>query len=448
MSRSTSAELATVRQFQSETDAIREAPEPRGARITVFVLTAFLLSGVVVMCLTQLDRVISGGGKIVSTQNVSVFQALDLSIIRTLDVKEGDIVETGQLLATLDPTFAAADVKQLQQQISGLDAQIARDVAELSGSAPAFSDAANPDTVKYVALQRGLYHQRQAQYTAQINSFDAKIKLAQATIAKLQADNTRYEQRQLIAGKIEDMRTILANNGTGSQLNKYISQDAALELTRLAENTQNGLIEAQETLASATADREAFKQQWFTAVSDDLVKARNDHDTALAQLDKALRHQDVVRLSAPAPSMVLSQAKLSVGSVLKQGDPLFTLMPLNAPVEAEVRILSRDVGFVRTGDACTVKIDAFKFIEHGTAQGRIRWVSDGAFTTDENGQPTDAYYKARCTIDETHFYNVPANFRLIPGMTLSADVNLGTRSVAMYLLSGMLRGYNEAMREP
>ncbi len=448
MSHKESTQLTTIRQFQSETDAICEAPEPRGARLTVFVLGAFLLSGLAVMCLTQLDRVITGAGKIVSTQNVSVFQALDLSIIRSLDVKEGDIVEKGQLLATLDPTFAAADVKQLQQQIAGLDAQIARDVAELTGNPPVFSDTTDPDAAKYVALQRGLYHQRQAQFTAQINSFDAKIKLAQATIAKLQADNTHYEQRQLIAGKIEDMRTILADNGTGSQLNKYISQDAALELKRLSDNTRNGLTEARETLSSTTADREAFKQQWFTAVSDDLVKARNDHDTALAQLDKALKHQEVVRLSAPAPSMVLSQAKLSVGSVLKQGDPLFTLMPLNTPVEAEIQILSRDVGFVRTGDACTIKIDAFKFIEHGTAEGKIRWISDGAFTTDENGQPTDAYYKARCTIDKTHFYNVPANFRLIPGMTLTGDVNLGTRSVVMYLLGGMLRGYSEAMREP
>jgi HlyD family secretion protein len=87
-------------------------------------------------------------------------------------------------------------------------------------------------------------------------------------------------------------------------------------------------------------------------------------------------------------------------------------------------------------------------MEHGTAEGTIRWISDNAFTTDDNNQPVDAYYKARCSVDAMHFVDVPPRFRLIPGMTLQADVNVGTRSVAMYLLSGFLRGFGEAMREP
>jgi len=75
-----------IRQFQSETDAIREAPEPRWARITVLTLAALLLSMLIVMILTRLDRVVTSiGGKIVATQSINVFQALDPSIIRSLD---------------------------------------------------------------------------------------------------------------------------------------------------------------------------------------------------------------------------------------------------------------------------------------------------------------------------------------------------------------------------
>ena len=76
------------------------------------------------------------------------------------------------------------------------------------------------------------------------------------------------------------------------------------------------------------------------------------------------------------------------------------------------------------------------------------WVSDGAFTTNDDGQPVDAYYKARCSIENINLKGVPANLRLIPGMTLTGNINVGKRSVAMYLLGGMLRGFNEAMREP
>src|SRR5207237_874127 len=143
------------------------------------------------------------------------------------------------------------------------------------------------------------------------------------------------------------------------------------------------------------------------------------------------------------PSVVLTMAKLSVGSVLKQGDPFITLMPLKTRLDAEVKIASRDVGFVRPGDHCTLKIDAFNFAEHGTAEGKIRWISEGAFTTDDNGQPVDAYYKGRCSVDRMDFRDVPANFRLIPGMTLTGDVHVGTRSVAMYVIGDMLKGLGQ-----
>jgi HlyD family secretion protein len=134
--------------------------------------------------------------------------------------------------------------------------------------------------------------------------------------------------------------------------------------------------------------------------------------------------------------------------VLKQGDALLTLMPLKTRLEAEIRILTRDIGFLRVGDECTIKVDAFNFAEHGTAEGHIRWISEGAFTTTDDGQPTDAYYKAHCSVDSTNFRGVPANFRLIPGMTLTGDVHVGTRSVAMYVVGEMLRGLYQAMREP
>ena len=297
-------------------------------------------------------------------------------------------------------------------------------------------------------LQKAFYDQRMAQYKAQLNSFDAKIQQTQTTIQKFQADEDAYKQRSDIAKQVEDMRTLLAEHGTGSLLNKLMSQDQHIDLLRNLDYDHNSLVEAQHTLASLQADRESFKQQWFSALSQDLVSARNALDTAKAQLEKATKHQDLVRLTATEDSVVLTLAKLSVGSVLKEGDALFTLMPMDTPLEAELRIASRDVGFLRRGDRCTLKIDAFNFIEHGTAEGKVSWISEGAFTTDDNGQPVEAYYKARCTVDTMKFHNVPENFRLIPGMTLSADMNIGSRSVAAYLLSGFVRGIGQSMREP
>jgi hemolysin D len=445
-------DIAGIRQFQSETAAIREAPEPRAPRIAVWLLAGLVISLVVLSIMTRLDRVVSSAsGKTVPTQPVNVYQALDPSIIKTIDVREGDLVQTGQLLATLDPTFAAADVKQLQRQIASLTAQIARDEAELAGKPLIYPVTDDPDLRGYQELQLKLHVQMILNYKAQINSFDSKIEQAQATIAKYNADTMHYGQREQVAKQIEDIRLKLETLGLGSRVNRLATQDQRLEMQRFEQFGSNSLVEAQGTLASTKADREAFVQKWSTDLSQELVKARGDLDSATAQLEKAARKQDLVRLTAAEPSVVLTVAKLSVGSVLKEGDTLFTLMPANAPLDAELHIAPRDIAFVRPGDPCVLKLEAFNFIEHGIANGAIRWISEGAFTTDDNGQAVkadEAYYKARCSVDPSGLYNVPASFRLIPGMTLSGDIKVGTRSAAFYLMGGFMRGLRESMREP
>lgn len=441
--------LATVRQFQSETEAIRQVKEPLATRITLYVLVAFVLAGLLLITVTKLDRVVqSQGGKIVPVGQIAVYQALDQSIIKSIDVREGDQVKPGQLLATLDPTFAAADVAQYKAQIASDVAQIARDEAEVAGKVPVFPDGKDDDTKNYNMLQKALYNQRMAQYNAQITSFDSKMKQTEATIAKLNGDDSRYRQREEIAQKIEDMRTTLAQHGTGSQLNMYSSQDTRLELVRTIENTHNSLVEAQGTLASIAADRDAFKQQWFAQLSQELVKTRNDLDTARSSYEKAVKRQDLVKLTASEPAVVLTIAKLSVGSVLKPSDELITMMPLDTALEAEIKISSRDVGYVRPSDPCVLSIDAFNAAEHGTAEGAVRWISEGAFTLDEDNKPVDAYYKARCSVDTSRLVAMPSNFRLLPGMTLTGDIKIGRRSVAMYLIGGMLHGFGTSMREP
>jgi hemolysin D len=441
--------LASVRQFQSEVAAIRESDEPRSAKLTVHVLALMVLGAALVMMFARVDRVISStAGRMVTTEPASVFQALDPSVIKSIDVKEGQRVEKGEILATLDPTFAEAAVNQLKAQIDSLKTQIARDQAEIDHRPLVFAPNSDPDYGKYEKLQTELYNQHMAQYNAQISSFDQKMASTEATIQKYKVDAARYQDEEDIAKQIETMRATLQQHGTGSLLNLLTSTDAKLEALRTKEFDHNSVKESEFQLASLKADREAFIQQFKSTASQDLVTSRNTLDGAEAQLESAMKHQQLVRLEAPEASIVLSIAKLSVGSVLKQGDTLLTLTPIRVPVEAEIQVSARDVGFLRAGDPATIKFDAFNYAEHGTGEGKVRWISEDAFTTDENGAPVPAYYKARIAITATNLINVPASFRLIPGMRLTADIKVGRRSIADYVLGEMVHGAGSSMREP
>jgi len=439
---------ALIRVFQSETGEVREDPEPAQLRLTLHALAGLLVAMLVVTVFMQMNRVVtSSAGQIVTTEPTIVLQALDASIIRSLEVHEGERVKRGQLLATLDPTFAAADVSAATLQIASLEAQIARAEAELAPRDFSPPAGAMPEAT-YTAIQRAYYIQRKGQFEAQLRAYAEQIAQNKATIRKLKDDLAHYDGRVKISQEIESMRASLAASQVGSRLNLLTATDQRLEILRTQDFDRNALIENEHQLASTIANRDAFVQQWSGQVSQELVTARNALDATRQQLAKAAKHQELVRLEAAEDAVVLKMAKLSVGSVLKEGDPFITLAPLHSSAEAEVHIATRDIGFVRPGDGATVKLDAFSFVEHGTAPGTVRWISEGAFSQDDNGSPVEPYYKARIALGEVKLNAVPDSFRLVPGMTLTADINVGSRSVFMYVLKGVIRSVNEAMREP
>ena len=442
--------LKVIRQFQSEVSSLREAPDPISARMTLHAIAAMFIALSLIAVFAKVDRVISSvSGKIVTTTGPTIHQAFDTAIVKSINVHEGDRVAKGDVLATLDPTFAGADVSQLKQQAASLAAQIIRDQAELQGVTPHFPETSDPDQSHYNQLQDELYADRAGQYRAQLNSYDQKVQQTGASLIKLQAELAHLKERSQIAQKVETMRTTLLQKGAGSLLNQLSSTDARVAAQQTEESELNSINEANHQLSSLAADKEAFVRSWSSDLRKDLVTSQNSLDSARAQLGKALRHQESVTIIADQDAIILTVAKTSVGSVLREGDPIVTSIPLASPIEAEIRMAARDVGFVRAGDDVVLKVDAFNFTEHGTASGKVKWISEGAFVlNDDTGQPTDAYYRARVSVDKMDFIRVPANFRLIPGMTLSADVNVGSRSLWNYVVDGLLKGASGAMREP
>ena len=447
MSRRSSA--YAIEPWQSKTDAVLARKGLSFGSPTIWTLLAMVAVLLGLTPFVEIDRVVtSTSGKIVATQSLRTFQALDPSIIKSIDVKEGEEVRQGQSLATLDPTFTAADVDGLRRQMIGLGAQIDRAQAEQAGRrfdpAPGTSVEAQP----YVALQASLFERRAAQLRAQISSSDEKIRATQASIARIETDQTHLVDREKIAQQLQTMRDTLYKSGSTSLLNLLQASDSHLEVQRSLENDKNTLAEMHHQLAGLQSDRQSAIHQWYTASSQELIAAENQRDLAQSSLDKAVKHQDLVRLVATEPSVVLTLTKLSSGSVLKEGDSVMQLMPLSAPVKAEIQFSAADIGFVRPGDRITLKVDAFSYLEHGTAEGRLDWISEGAFTTDDAGKAVAPFYKGRVTIEKMSFINIPAGFRLIPGMTLVADIDVGRRSLSKYLVGTILHGLGEALREP
>ncbi len=438
---------APIGAFESETQAVFEKTRPRYAHAILYTLAGMLVVSLVLMSVVKLDRVVDATGRILPSQGSFFVQPLDRAIVTSIQAHPGDVVKKGQVLATLDPTFAEADLKSLQQKAASDLALVARLKAEQDGKAYV-ADPKDPDSV----LQGSIYAQRHAEYAESVSDFDARMASDRAIIERNRQNAADYEARLGLASQAEQAHLTLQQKGFGSKLALLNATDTRIEMQRMASESQNGAAAAESELASVGAQRAAFVGKWRSDVATQLVAAQNDLAETQQNLSKASKVSDLSTLVAPTDAVVLKVGKASLGSVVDpgstSGEPLFTLTPLSGSLDAEVRINARDIGFIRPGDKVRIKLDAYRFTSHGLATGVIRTISDGSFTTTEDGQVVAPYYKARVAITNAALRNVPAGFRLIPGLTIDGEVLVGSRTILSYLFEGAMRTGSEAMREP
>jgi len=446
--------LPVILEFQSPSTAIVNAPVPRSARSIALIVSAFAFSMLLVMAVVKIDRVVVTQGKVVSTSPTRVMQPLDTSIVRSIEVKPGDRVRAGQVLARLDPTFAAADLGALTAQVGTLQALVSRLQAELDGRPFTYSG-----TDPNLALQSAIYAQRQAEYNFKIEGYQQRANSLTSMIGRSRSDAVGYETRLQYATSLEAMRMELERLSVGSKINTLAAMDVRADMQRNLSAAQQQAEAGQRDLAALIAERNGYAQLWRSEVAERLSDSLSKLSDAREQLNKAQLHRQLVELRAEVSGTILSIAKVSVGSVLTVGQPFISLVPADAPLEIEVNIPSNQEGFVQVGDEASIKFDTFNYSQYGMSYGKLRMISPDSFSMqDEQRNPTGAvepaaatmavWYRGRITIDRMELRNVAEDFRLMPGMTVVADIKIGQRSVAQYLLGRILPIVREGLREP
>lgn len=435
---------AVVGAFQKDTEAIQNAPDPFLARITLHLLALFVIGAITWASLAYLDKIVASEGKIISVESNIMVQPLEMAVIKKVMVHPGDVVRKGDVLATLDPTFTQADVLQLESRLASADAQIARLEAEHDGK----PFVAGSDRYGYGTLQQALWRERQAQYKSQMESYEEKLARLQSNVTKYEMDRVHLNERLKVVREIENMRSSLLATQVGSKLNLLQATSDRIDIERNLVLNQNELQGNRHDLQALLAERDVFVQQWNGKIIEELTTQRNEREALREQLTKARKRQSLVQLDAPTDAIVLEVSpNAASGSVAKEAEPLFTLVPVGSTMEVEAKIDARDLAFVQVGDKVRVKLDAYPYLQHGSLEGEVATISEDSFSN-KNDASGALFYRARIRLLTTMLDNVPSTFRLIPGMPVTADIKVGERRIITYFLRPILRGVDESLREP
>ncbi|WP_044180597.1 HlyD family efflux transporter periplasmic adaptor subunit [Phytobacter massiliensis] len=349
-----------------------------------------------------LDEVTVGTGKITPSTHAQVIESLDGGIVSALMVKEGDIVERGQMLARLDPTRFQSNYGEAAARARALRASSERLRSELTGEPLRFSAESlrEPDLV---ARERQLYESRRRNLNE--------------TVANLQ------KALQLVNAELKMTQPLVAK-GAASDVEVIRLQRQAAELKGKIDEARNQFaVRAREEQVKNNADLDA-QLQVMAGKADQLARAT---------------------LFSPVRGIVKDIQVTTVGGVLQPGGKLMEIVPLEDQLLVETRINPRDIAYIRPGLPATVKVTAYDSSIYGDLKGTVEVVSPD--TLQDEVRRDQFYYRVYVRTKSAELENRNGKrFPILPGMVANVEIKTGQKSVLDYLIKP-LNKVNEALRE-
>lgn len=424
-------------------------PNPLGRKVLWAKL--LLLAGLIGWALLgHLDVIALAQGKLVPQTYVKIVQPSEAGVLREILVKEGEHVQSGQVLLRMDTNFVDADASALHSETLRKQLVLRRIDAELSEQPFTAGDGAPVALVQEIAAQ---FRANRAAHAAELSEERANMLKAKQDMAAAEQVRTKLTQTLPHYREQEKAFEKLAQDGFAGPL---MSSDKKRERIEKEQElkTQDFVIES----ALASIDQSQKRLQQIQAdYRRQLFAERNEVANALEKLAqevvKQAHRRDSMELKAPQDGVIKDLATHTAGTVVQPGTVLLTLVPSDETLKAEVWISNEDVGFVRPGQPVKLKLAAYPFQKYGMAEGVLEHISadaadtgDASSTKQEEGRQPSVY-KALVQIKDLALHMDGVRYPLSAGMQTSAEVVLGRRTVAEYLLSPIQKAWHEAARE-
>lgn len=444
---------------------IQAQPPTPFARALLYSLLTLLALLFIWAIFGKLDVVASAHGKLIPQSYLKIVQPSEQGVIRDILVEEGQRVAAGQVLMRMDATLTEADGQTLESDAQGKQLSLRRIDAELGGH-PFVRQAGDPGE---------LYDQTHAQYRANRAAYETALAQERSLYDKARSDLAAAEeirtkllktlphyrqQDEAYEQLVQDgfVSRIAANDKARERIEK--EQDLKSQ-AHLIQSAQASLTQSSRRIEQITADYRRQLQNERAGIEDQLDKSRGE-------LAKQQYRRDLHELRAPQACggdaaeppgvrqpggcVVKDLATHTVGTVISPGAILMTLVPSDEILRAEVWVGNQDVGFIHTGEPVKIKFAAYQFQKYGMVEGEVAHLSADA--SDNNPQlnnPTGSNlpfaYRALVDLKAQHLIAGGVRHNLAPGMQVTAEIHLGTRSILEYLLSPVMGAFQEAGRE-
>ncbi|MCB1742522.1 MAG: HlyD family type I secretion periplasmic adaptor subunit [Gammaproteobacteria bacterium] len=408
----------------------------------IFLTLVLVVAAIIWAAVTVVAEVATAQGKVVPAGLNHRVQHLEGGIIETIDVRDGDAVQAGQLLLRVANRVPKSERSQILARRATLLLESERILALIESREPEFGELGEHWPT--------LAARQLATLTAQKARLNSQLELAQARVRQREAELKR-QLRQIESGRAElavlqeqlAIRESLAARGA-------FSTDDLLSLQARLLDRQGQLAAEEDSVAVAQDALEESRRAVAEVRSRSIEQSELEIGRIAGELAEVeatlLRLEDAVQRSeirAPVAGVVQGLAVNTIGAVIEPGAILMELVPADRQLIVEARISPNDIGHIKIGQPVDIKVSSYDPARYGSVPGQLERISASTFL-DEQGNP---YYRAEVKLSKMHVGKDAVSHPIIPGMTVRADVLTGEKSILDYLMKPIYRGFQRAFTE-
>jgi membrane fusion protein, hemolysin D len=446
-------------------EIVETPPSPIGRTIGATIILLFC-AALIWASAGTIDIVASAPGKIVPSGRTKVIQPFETGVVRSIRVQDGQAVKAGDVLIELDPTVNAAERDHLRDDLLAEQLNIARLHAALAGGDNPAADFTSPAgaNAALVSAQRQLLQNQVTEYRAKVAALARQQAQKEAEQGTIGAIIHKLETTIPVIQQRVDIRKTLMDKELGSKLTYFEILQQLVEQQEDLDVQKSHLREAEAAASAIRETRGQAEAEYRRTLSDELAKAEQKANGLAQDLIKAEQKTKLQVLTAPVDGVVQQLAIHTVGGVVTPAQALLVVVPSDSRMEIEAMVSNRDIGFVHAGQDAEIKIDTFNFTRYGLLHGQVLSVSQDAVirdrkqdraddrglgTQNESSEPKgqELSYTARISLGRTRMQIDDRVVNLSPGMATTVEIKTGSRRIASYLLSPLLRYRQETLRE-
>ncbi len=393
-----------------------------------------------------LDEVTRGQGTVIPSSKTQVIQNLEGGILAEILVREGDIVEPNDILVRIDNTVAEANFRDARSQRYQLMASVARLGAELEGRDLVMPEEVLKEAPSAAADQQGFFNLRKNQLAAQTRVLESQAAQRKQEIAEMGSRQKQLQDSLSLAREELAITKPLADKGVLPRLDLIRIQRQVADLEGELGTVRQAIPRLKTAAAEAEQRIEELVLTHKAEVSNELNKVKAElksvTETLFAGSDRVKRTE----VRSLVRGTVKELKHNTVGGVIRPGEDIVEIVPLDDTLLIEAKIRPADIAFLHPGQKATIKITAYDFSIYGGLKADLERISADTIR-DETDPKGERYYRVYLRTKTNALQHQGKELPIIPGMTANVEILTGKKSVLDYLLKPILKARDQALRE-